>query len=106
MESEEVWHSVDGIRGEGRGGLFGMAVVLTRNSAGERTSPVKRGFWTVHHLLGQHFPPPPADVPELPTSEKGGAENDPGITGRSRSRCQMRDVSSAFRWPGIGAGRV
>jgi len=24
----------------------------------------------VHHLLGQHFPPPPADVPELPKSEK------------------------------------
>ncbi len=47
-----------------------MAVTLTKNSAGERTSPVKRGFWTVHHLLGQHFPPPPANVPELPASEK------------------------------------
>jgi hypothetical protein len=47
-----------------------MAVILTKNSAGERPSPVKRGFWTVHHLLGQHFPPPPADVPELPKSEK------------------------------------
>lgn len=47
-----------------------MAVVLTKNSAGERTSPVRRGFWTVHHLLGQHFPPPPADIPELPASEQ------------------------------------
>ena len=46
-----------------------MAVVLAKNSAGDRTSPVKRGFWSVHHLLGQHFPPPPADVPELPKSE-------------------------------------
>jgi hypothetical protein len=45
-------------------------VTLTKNSAGERTSPVKRGFWGVHHLLGQHFPPPPADVPELPKSEQ------------------------------------
>ena len=43
---------------------------MTSNSAGERTSPVKRGFWAVHHLLGQHFPPPPADVPELPADEK------------------------------------
>ena len=47
-----------------------MPVILAKNSAGPRTSPVKRGFWVVHHLLGQHFPPPPADVPELPKSEK------------------------------------
>ena len=66
---DSLWHRVDGLRNSGRGGLFGMGVVLTANSAGERTSPVKRGFWTVHHLLGQHFPPPPADVPELPKSE-------------------------------------
>lgn len=65
-----VWHRVSGLREIGRGGLFGMGVVLTKNSAGQRTSPVKRGFWTVHHLLGQHFPPPPADVPELPPGEK------------------------------------
>ena len=68
------WHQVSGLKQAGRGGLFGMAVVLTTNSAGERTSPVKRGFWAVHHLLGQHFPPPPADVPELPASEKGATK--------------------------------
>lgn len=64
------WRQVKGLRGMGRGGLFGMGVVLTKTSKAERTSPVKRGFWTVHHLLGQHFPPPPADVPELPPGEK------------------------------------
>ncbi len=32
-----------------------MSIILTKNSAGERTSPVKRGFWTVHHLLGSTF---------------------------------------------------
>ena len=69
-QATDEWHRVENIRADGRGGLFGMAVVLTQNSSGERTSPVKRGFWTVHHLLGQHFPPPPADVPELPASEK------------------------------------
>lgn len=68
------WTAVSGLRAAGRGGLPGMAVILTTNSAGERPSPVKRGFWTVHHLLGQHFPPPPADVPELPTSEKGARQ--------------------------------
>jgi hypothetical protein len=64
------WRRVDGLRQLGRGGLLGMGVVLTKTSKAERTSPVKRGFWTVHHLLGQHFPPPPADVPELPPGEK------------------------------------
>ena len=64
------WYRVEGMRGLGRGGVFGMPVILTTNSAGQRTSPVKRGFWVVHHLLGEHFPPPPADVPELPKTEK------------------------------------
>jgi hypothetical protein len=64
------WHRVEGLREAGRGGLLGMPVILAKNSAGQRTSPVKRGFWVVHHLLGQHFPPPPADVPELPKTEK------------------------------------
>ena len=70
LKKNDQWHQVSGLRKAGRGGLFGMGVILTANSAGERTSPVKRGFWTVHHLLGQHFPPPPTDVPELPTKEK------------------------------------
>jgi Protein of unknown function (DUF1588)/Protein of unknown function (DUF1585) len=45
-------------------------VILAANSIGPRTSPVKRGFWVVHHVLGQHFPPPPPEVPPLPKSEK------------------------------------
>jgi len=72
--SEQDWVRVAGLQAAGRGGLLGMGVILTKASAGERTSPVKRGFWTVHHLLGQHFPPPPADVPELPESEKGAKQ--------------------------------
>lgn len=71
---DKNWYPVTGLHDAGRGGLFGMAVILTKNSAGERTSPVKRGFWSVHHLLGQHFPPPPANVPELPASEKTAAK--------------------------------
>jgi hypothetical protein len=67
--SNSQWAKIDGLSFAGRGGILGMAVTLAKNSAGERTSPVKRGFWGVHHLLGQHFPPPPADVPELSKSE-------------------------------------
>jgi hypothetical protein len=65
-----AWRKVEGLRGQGRGGLLGMGVVLTKTSKSERTSPIKRGFWAVHHLLGQHFPPPPLDIAELPPNEK------------------------------------
>jgi hypothetical protein len=53
-----------------RGGLLPMAVFLTANSPGLRTSPVKRGNWIVKRILGERIPPPPAIVPELPNDEK------------------------------------
>jgi hypothetical protein len=48
-----------------RGGLLGMAGVLTITSLPHRTSPVLRGKWVRETLLGSHTPPPPDDVPEL-----------------------------------------
>jgi hypothetical protein len=46
-----------------------MAVFLTKNAPGLRTSPVKRGYWVVRRVLGEEIPPPPAVVPELPRDE-------------------------------------
>jgi hypothetical protein len=46
-----------------------MAVFLTQNSPGLRTSPVKRGNWVVQRVLGEVVPPPPPVVPELPHDE-------------------------------------
>jgi len=46
-----------------------MAVFLTQNSPGLRTSPVKRGYWVVRRVLGETIPPPPPVVPELPADE-------------------------------------
>jgi hypothetical protein len=74
VDPKADWYRVEGIMSIGRGGLFGMPVILSKNSAGQRTSPVKRGFWVVHHLLGESFPPPPPDVPTLPKSEKESAK--------------------------------
>jgi hypothetical protein len=65
----DLWSRVDGLNEKGRGGLLGMAVFLAKNSQPERTSPVKRGFWVFHKVLGQHIPAPPADVAVLPKSE-------------------------------------
>ena len=53
----------------GRGGLLPMAVFQTVNAPGLRTSPVKRGYWVVRQVLGEHIPPPPPNVPELPPDE-------------------------------------
>ena len=53
----------------GRGGLLPMAVFLTKNAPGLRTSPVKRGYWVARRLLGERIPPPPPNVPELPQDE-------------------------------------
>ena len=46
-----------------------MAVFLTQNSPGLRTSPVKRGYWVVRRVLGEYIPPPPPTVPALPKDE-------------------------------------
>jgi hypothetical protein len=52
-----------------RGGLLPMAVFLTKNAPGLRTSPVKRGNWVVKNVLGERIPPPPPGVPQLPQDE-------------------------------------
>ena len=65
----KTWVRVDDAGRYGRGGLLPMAVFLTQNSPGLRTSPVKRGHWVVQKVLGETIPPPPPVVPELPNDE-------------------------------------
>lgn len=64
-----TWFRIEDAHRYGRGGLLPMSVFLTKNSPGLRTSPVKRGYWVVRRLLGEHIPPPPPEVPELPKDE-------------------------------------
>jgi len=63
------WQEVNGASRYGRGGLLPMAVFLTKNAPGLRTSPVKRGYWVVRRLLGERIPPPPPNVPEISNDE-------------------------------------
>ena len=63
------WWRVSDLPNSQRGGLLPMAVFLTQNAPGLRTSPVKRGYWVVRRLLGEDIPPPPPNVPELPVDE-------------------------------------
>jgi len=69
MPEVKDWARVDNAIQYGRGGLLPMAVFLTQNSPGLRTSPVKRGNWVVQRILGEVVPPPPPVVPELPHDE-------------------------------------
>lgn len=63
------WRRIPDATAYDRGGLLPMAVFLTKNAPGLRTSPVKRGYWVVRRLLGERIPPPPPNVPELPNDE-------------------------------------
>ena len=63
------WSRIDDADKYGRGGILPMAVFLTKNAPGLRTSPVKRGVWAVERVLGEKIPAPPANVPTLPADE-------------------------------------
>src|SRR5262245_6112059 len=67
--ASDGWFRVNDARSYGRGGVLPMAVFLTQNAPGLRTSPVKRGYWVARRVLGEVIPPPPPVVPELPRDE-------------------------------------
>lgn len=52
-----------------RGGILGMAGVLTATSLPNRTSPVLRGKWVLEKILATKAKPPPPNVPELEASK-------------------------------------
>src|SRR5439155_1203094 len=82
----DEWAHVEDARRYGRGGLLPMAVFLTKNAPGLRTSPVKRGYWVVRRVLGEQIPPPPPTVPELPKDEaKLGELTLPQVLARHRA---------------------
>ncbi len=53
-----------------RGGVLGMAAILTSTAYPQRTSPVLRGKWVLEQLLGTPAPPPPAAVAKLPEDDR------------------------------------
>ncbi len=63
-----------------RGGILGMAAVLTLTSYPQRTSPVLRGKWVLTEVLGTPPPPPPPNVKVLPLEDK----LEKGLTFRQR----------------------
>jgi hypothetical protein len=62
-----------------RGGLLGMAAVLTVSANGVETSPVTRGVWVTENFLGVPPPPPPDIVPAI----------DPDVSGATTIRDRL-----------------
>lgn len=54
-----------------RGGLLGMAGVLTVSANGVETSPVTRGVFVSENILGIAPPPPPDEVPAIDADTRG-----------------------------------
>ena len=48
-----------------RGGLLTGAAILTMNSDGKDSHPLKRGVWMLKRILDDPPPPPPPNVPEV-----------------------------------------
>ncbi|GJM28530.1 MAG: hypothetical protein DHS20C17_11650 [Cyclobacteriaceae bacterium] len=53
-----------------RGGILGMASVLTTTSLPNRTSPVLRGKWVMEKVLSSPPKPPPPNVPDLEATKE------------------------------------
>ena len=104
----EDWVRVEHADRYGRGGLLPMAIFLTRNSPGLRTSPVKRGYWVVRRLLGERIPAPPPEVPELPKDEaQTGDLSLPQLLARHRDNkacagCHQRFDAIGLAFEGYG----
>lgn len=107
-EPKEEWVHVEDAGRYGRGGLLPMAVFLTKNAPGLRTSPVKRGYWVVRRLLGEVIPPPPPTVPVLPKDEAAlGELTLPQVLARHRddracAGCHRRFDSVGLVFEGFG----
>jgi hypothetical protein len=104
----DAWVHINDAQRYGRGGLLPMAVFLTKNAPGLRTSPVKRGYWVVRRLLGERIPPPPPTVPELPKDEATlGELTLPQLLARHRAdkscaACHRRFDSIGLVFEGFG----
>ncbi len=55
--------------GSPRGGLLTQASLLTMNSDGIESHPIRRGVWLLERILHRPPPPPPPNVPEIDAAD-------------------------------------
>ena len=108
------WQRIDGAQRFGRGGVLGLAAVLSKQAGASRTSPILRGNWVAEALLGDKLPRPPKDVPRLPEDEGASEASMRELTLRHSSdpRCaSCHQRIDAFglaleQYDGIGSHRA
>jgi hypothetical protein len=83
----ERWRKVK-LADANRGGILGMPGVLAVTSFPNRTSPVKRGIWTLEQVLGEHVPLQPPNVPALDKQDQKVVEH---LTLRERTELHRKD---------------
>lgn len=75
-------YGIDGVKGDEfrqvaiddqhhRGGVFGMAGLMTLLADGTRTLPVRRGAWVLENLFNDPPPPPPPNAGEVQPNTEG-----------------------------------
>ncbi|WP_442510031.1 DUF1592 domain-containing protein [Novipirellula sp. SH528] len=69
-----------------RGGVLGMAGVLTVSANGVDTSPVTRGVWVLENILGITPPPPPDEVPAIDADVSGATTIREKLTKHSQDK--------------------
>ena len=74
--------------GSARGGLLTQASLLTMNSDGVDSHPIRRGVWLLDRLLNSPPPPPPPNVPDID-------DEDPDFRGLS-----LKERIALHRQPG------
>lgn len=85
----DAFREVKGIAAYHRGGILGMAALLTKTSRPSRTSPVLRGDFLYQVVLGFNSPPPPPNVPELKETSKPSSLREALMQHRTDSACAV-----------------
>lgn len=83
------FREVKGVSQHQRGGILGMGAILTKTSRAQRTSPVIRGEYLYHVVLGHSSPPPPPNVPELAETSKPASLREALMQHRTDSACSV-----------------
>ena len=66
LRENQIWHRIEGLHDQGRGGILGFAATLSKQAGASRTSAILRGTWLTEVVLGEKLPPPPKGIPILP----------------------------------------
>jgi hypothetical protein len=80
---------------KGRGGLAGMAGLMTVTGNGIESLPVKRGAWVLEEILGVHAPLPPPDVPEI-APDTTGAKTPRDLLEKHRKKASCASCHAKF----------